>query len=94
MNILDKTTRDLEDYIKTYKESLNKALSTLDELEEAISVTRCSAELNNKEVMSFELWVVDKGYTRINELYFIKETAITSESILLRRYNKDLKQSL
>ena len=41
MNILDKTSKDFEDYIKTYKESLNKALSTLDELEKAINYTHC-----------------------------------------------------
>tara|TARA_B110000977_G_scaffold149482_1_gene189469 strand:- start:25 stop:156 length:132 start_codon:yes stop_codon:yes gene_type:complete len=37
MNILDKTAKDFEVYIKTYKESLNRALSTLDELEKAIN---------------------------------------------------------
>ena len=45
MNILHNTSKDFEDYIKTYKESLNKALSTLDELEKAINYTRCCTEL-------------------------------------------------
>ena len=54
MNILDKTSKDFEDYIKTYKESLNKALSTLDELEKAINYTRCCTESKVVDITEVE----------------------------------------
>ena len=66
MNILDKTAKDFEDYIKTYKESLNKALSTLDKLEEAISVTHCcesDSEQLHTEVFELANKLAINGYS-------------------------------
>ena len=65
MNILDKTSKDFEDYIKTYKESLNKALSTLDELEKAINYTHCcksDSEQLHTEVFELANKLAINGY--------------------------------
>ena len=76
-------------------DSVSEAISTLDKLEEAISVTRCSLQLKDKIVLSFEDWYMFMDYQRDTYTTYIdKQGTSYFENELRQKYNCYLKHSL
>lgn len=73
-------------YDEDYEESLDKALGKLDSLKKAITVTRCSTQLKDKEVMTFNEWTRQQRYKQ-DFFYFKKDNEYLKPTEVLQIYN-------
>jgi hypothetical protein len=63
--------------------------TVLNMLKEAINYTKCSLQLKDKEVPTFEEWLKVNNYTKKNEMLYSKGISLIHKNILYKFYESE-----